>query len=100
MKFFGYTLNNSDEKPEVLLETCIECTVEEIDCLINSLSEERKKIIEWATSYDMPANVFPGDVHEIQAKTTVKGERLVFLIDLYDAIKKYHNTEDSSLSDD
>lgn len=88
MKFYGYTLDNNSEMPEALSEVSIECTLEEIDGLIELLIFERNETANWAKNNKQPQNIQYGDFHEIQAKETENGNRLIFLVDLYDAMIK------------
>lgn len=88
MKFYGYTSNNNSEMPEVLSEVSIECTLDEIDSLIELLISERNKMANWAKNNKQPQSIKYGDFHEIQAKETENGNRLIFLVDLYDAMIK------------
>ena len=97
MKFYGYTLDNNSEMPEALSEVSIECTLDEIDDLVELLISERNEMANWAKNNKQPQNIQYGDFHEIQAKETENGNRLIFLVDLHDAIKAKEKTEDEPL---
>ena len=89
MKLFGYSSKNDSNNPMQLIEASIECSFEELDEIIDFLTNKRLELIDWAQTRDVSIPIESGDCAELQPLSSNDSNRLLFLIDLESLIKKH-----------
>ena len=89
MNMFGYTtkdFDNDAENPQIMKEVSVECTLEEIESLIETLTKEAKDIRSWLKNCD-PLAIESNDFTEIQFMEGTSNCRLLFLVNLNKELK-------------
>ncbi len=89
MNLFGYSSKKDLKKPIQLSEASIECSFEELDEIIDFLTNKRLELIEWAQTRDTSIPIESGDCAELQLLPSNNSNRLLFLINLESLIKKH-----------
>ena len=91
MKLFGYPITEHDEESKLmsLEEVSLQCTIEELDKIIDYLSQKRADLINWANSRDKTVEIFPEDYSELQCPNSDNDSRALVLVSLKSVIDKY-----------
>lgn len=88
MNLYGYLLKNDSDTPMQLSEASIECSFEELNEIIDYLTNERLALMDWAQTRDKSIRIQSGDCAELQPLSSNNSSHLLFLIDLESLIKR------------
>lgn len=89
MNLYGYSLAEDSSTPMQLTEASIECSFEELDEIIDFLTNKRIELIDWAHTRDVSIPIQPDDYAELHPLSLDNSNRLLFLVSLESLIKKH-----------
>ena len=89
MNLYGYSLTEDSSTPMQLTEASIECSFEELDEIIDFLTNKRIELIDWAHTRDVSIPIHPDDYAELHPLSLDNSNRLLFLVNLESLIKKH-----------
>ena len=89
MNLYGYSLAEDSSTPMQLTEASIECSFEELDEIIDFLTNKRIELIDWAHTRDVSIPIQPDDYAELHPLSLDNSNRLLFLVNLESLIKKH-----------
>ncbi len=93
MNLYGYELETTSDQPLKLSESSVECSIDELEEIIDFLKSKHSELVSWAKTYDKSLPILPSDYAELQPLYPDDDSRLLFLVNLESVIKKHGQTQ-------